>query len=95
MKKLFILSFVLIFVCSCKKQYNCSCSTTVVYPDGSQGTSSSQNKAMSAKMTKKQAQSVCDQEAISINSTFIKFYSGNGSYNPPQYSEANTKCTLN
>ncbi len=95
MKKLFIFSFVLIFVCSCKKQYNCSCITTVIYPDGSQGNSISQNKVMSTKMTKKQAQSVCDQEAVSINSTFIKFYSNNGGFNPPLYSEANTKCTLN
>ena len=87
MKKLFIFSFVLIFVCSCI--------TTVIYPDGSQGNSISQNKVMSTKMTKKQAQSVCDQEAVSINSTFIKFYSNNGGFNPPLYSEANTKCTLN
>ena len=92
MKKLFIIGFVLLFVCSCKKEYNCYCNTTVIYPDGSQGVSNFQGKAMSSRMTKKQAQSVCNQEALSINSTLIKFYSGNGSYQ--QYAEANTKCTL-
>lgn len=94
MKKLFIFSCVLFFVCSCKKQYNCYCKTVVNYPNGSQSTSSTQSKAISTKMKKKQAQAVCDQEAISINSTLVNFYSSNGTYNPPLHSDATTKCTL-
>jgi hypothetical protein len=70
MKNFIFLIILLATVTSCKKKYNCYCSTTVTrgYLNDFH---ISKSKPMSEKMTKKQAQAVCDHEETTIQDTYM------------------------
>jgi hypothetical protein len=77
MKHLILLLIIVATITSCRKKYNCYCSTTVVngYINDFHV---SRSKPMSEKMTKKQAKAVCDHEAESINDTYTNLFTNSG-----------------
>jgi len=78
MKKILLFNLLLIVFTSCKKNYNCLCNTDVVFGNGNgQAFYGSNNKPITAKMNKKQAQAVCDQEAENITATYKDFWANN------------------
>ncbi|WP_317899279.1 hypothetical protein [Aurantibacillus circumpalustris] len=79
MKKLSLLSLLIITAFSCKKNRNCSCTTTIFY-SGGQGYYSSETKPMTEKMTETQAKAVCDHEAENITATYYNFDTNSGNY---------------
>jgi phage-related tail protein len=76
---------------SCKKAYTCECTTTITSGSFSDSYLSSA-KEYSKKMSKKQAQSACDHEAESIQSTANNSITDNG--NDPAFAVATTACSL-
>lgn len=97
MKKIFLALLVITLSTSCKKKYNCVCKTTYLYTSSyygpGQNTFVSQTIPMNEKMTKKQAQSVCDHEAKTIDETSYNLITGNGAYSSGG-SSATTSCLL-
>jgi hypothetical protein len=79
MKKLILILPVFLLFIYCKKQYSCRCTTTVVDQYNSYHFNSSAAK-MSQKMTKDQAQSVCDREAANATATYSNFFTNNGNW---------------
>ena len=81
MKKTAFLILVILASASCKKKYACHCSTTVSYNSFTQYIFISKTTSISEKMTKKQAQSVCDDETANLNATYANISSNNGTRN--------------
>lgn len=68
----------LLFI-SCRKKYDCSCSTTVTDPSSyNNAYHVSETKPMIRKMTKKEASAVCDHEADNISDTYKNLFTANG-----------------
>lgn len=83
----------MVFV-SCKKEYNCTCVTTLVYAgSGNVDNFYSNTKPISSKLTEKQAKSVCEREESSVNETYVDLASNNGNWNVPNFS-ASTSCKI-
>lgn len=76
-KTAFFLFFVVLVLVSCKKQYTCRCSVSVYdYNKPAPRTIKSESAPMDAKMTKKQAEEVCDHQEAALNATYRNlFYS--------------------
>jgi len=77
---------------SCKKQYDCSCGTTIKYSSG-QDYYTSKTAPMDKKMTKKQAEGVCENEAYNINATYMNLLTNNGTTSSGGVS-ATTNCNI-
>lgn len=79
MKKIIFLSLLIISFTSCKKKYNCRCTTTIIY-QSSQSSYSSKNVPMKEKMTEKQAKAVCANEVENIDATYNNYITNNGNW---------------
>lgn len=94
MKQIIFLSFLGFAFTSCKKAYNCRCSTTVISINSyNQATYLSKNVAMTKKMTEKQAKAVCAHEAENINLTYTNFITNNGNWSSNGIT-AHTICSI-
>jgi hypothetical protein len=94
MKQIIFFSVLILTFSSCKKEYNCRCSTTVLFGNSfSQNTYPSKNVAMNKKMTEKQAKAVCAHEAESINATYTNFITNNGNWSS-NGTTAHTICSI-
>lgn len=80
---------------SCKKEYTCSCSTTMVGGSvfNGQGYFVSKSEPMDSKMTEKQAKAVCAHEAEAIDETYKNIFTGNGTQSSQGW-YTKTNCTL-
>lgn len=92
MKKIIFLSLLVVSFASCKKKYNCRCTTTVIY-QSSQSSYSSKNVPMKEKMKEKQAKAVCANEAENINATYTNYITNNGNWSSNGVN-AHTTCAL-
>jgi hypothetical protein len=90
MKNILLLFIIVVFISSCKKKYNCHCSTTIITASLTQEYYVSKTKPMDAKMNKYQAKAVCDHEAENIKTTYVNLITNNGNY-----SSNGTKVTTN
>ena len=77
MKKLIAIIFIVVTLLSCKKQYTCSCNTTF-YDQGAQTIFNAKQIPISKKLTKKQAQSVCDHEANNLDTLWYNYATNYG-----------------
>jgi hypothetical protein len=94
MKNATLFLILVLFLVSCKKKYNCSCSTTIIdtyyY---SQAYHVSETKPMSKKMTKKEAEAVCEHEEKNINDTYMNLFTNSGTQSSYGMS-ATTVCKI-
>lgn len=88
---LLVAALVLIGFSSCKKAYSCECTTTLNYVGTTPDTYGSKTTTYSEKMTKKQAQSACDHEAVTIKSNFNDVITQAGATG---FVTPSTACTL-
>lgn len=79
--------------CKKRKEYTCSCVTTVFY-GFSQYSYRSTAEKMDKKLTEKQARSVCSHEAASIDKTYSNFLTGNGNFQNNTGFTQETACNL-
>lgn len=77
--KVFYPIFFILILSSCKKDYNCSCRSVFNYPGGSETFLSSQ-KPLEKRLTKKQAQAICDSEAAALEKTLNNWWTNNGTW---------------
>lgn len=82
----------MILFASCGKKYNCHCNSTLNFNSGGTVFCTSDSSPMNEKMTKKQAQAVCDREASNIHETYKNIFSNNGS--STSFGSSKTNCTL-
>ena len=92
MKNLILLFLFSLFICACKKNYNCRCSTTVIQ-GYTQDYYVSKTKPISQKTTKKQAKAICDHEADDLNTTYYNTFTNNGNRSA-NGAVATTNCIL-
>jgi hypothetical protein len=83
----------LLVLSSCKKNYKCSCRTVVNYWGGSE-TFTSEAKPMEKRLTKDQAEAVCDREATALDEVYKNFLSNNGAWST-NGAYARSTCTSN
>jgi hypothetical protein len=79
MKRIVFILIAFMLLTSCRKKYNCFCNTTIQFNMG-QDYYTSRNTPISEKMTKKQAQAVCDHEADDINQMYTNYWTNSGNY---------------
>ena len=92
--KHFLLLFILLCLgTSCKKAYNCSCMTTIIYPSGDNDSYNSSTTKVNAKLSKKQAKSMCEREEDVLDELYLDIYTNNGSWSSHGFS-ASTSCKL-
>jgi hypothetical protein len=92
MKQLILILPVVFLLSACKKEYNCHCVTTVTDTYNSYHYNSSTSK-MKKKMTKDQAQSVCDRESTNATATYTNFITNNGNWSSNGIN-VTTGCTV-
>ncbi len=97
MKLVLWMPVLLLCIASCKKSYTCSCTTTTTFVVTGFGTfpipSKTDDAAYSKRMTKKQAQSACGHQALTIQSLEENYAAAAASaYGKPTI---NTNCKLN
>ncbi|MGZ3930545.1 MAG: hypothetical protein ACXVPQ_08320 [Bacteroidia bacterium] len=78
---------------SCKKNYTCSCTTTIIYPNNSQDVYQSGTDPYSKKMTEAQAQAACDKQGRDLDKMYLNAFTDNGQYSSGGYS-AKTSCSI-
>lgn len=97
MKNLLILPLVL-FAMSCKKNYQCTCTTTFVMKFSSGATDTrifpNEVEAYSEKLSKKQAEAACSHQQQAVQSSITNAVTNNGLF-PLQAGESLvTECVL-
>jgi hypothetical protein len=93
MKKILFIFLLSSTLLACKKAYNCRCASTI-YLNGKQDAYyGSITKAMSEKMTEKQAKSACESEAANIDVTYKNIFTNNGNVSSRGYTSL-TNCNL-
>ena len=96
---LFAAGLLVLSLTSCTKTYVCKCSSTVIYYNNNSGNLESETfpgetKSFSEKMTKKQAQAACANEATVIQTSLMNYTTDNGTFPLRPGEGTTTNCSI-